>query len=814
MRYRILVTVPFTAVNSNLVDFPVYVDLSTLPLIFWSQLVYDSGADIRVEDTNNNLIPFDIVYISRVSKTGCLFVKISVSAESDTLFYIYYGDSSLSLLPFTDSNGRNAVWSGYHRVLFFGDYLFDRTGSGERLNFTNLYNYSLKQTEISPDTTCHQGCSFDGTYYYTIGTNLLRKYDTSWNIVEENTDPCGDAGGPVNHCGSGFVRDGVLYTAQTYTSYANTRLSEYRTSDLSFIRTRSMSALGGVYWTAGVCYVPEWNQFVFCEYNNDGTKLFVHNNDESLSYEGSITLSTALLQMQGITYWRGAFWIGSDSDDYIYRSNSDGTEVTIMGYVTDYVGMGGLSNYGDDLYLIRYQSSSPEHGIIFRVSLPDTVDNIGPGLLLEDTSVPDHRATISTSRFTQWSIGIGQKLTYRKGYQNHVIGYGLLSSADNAKRESVTWTNAEDRFNVYNSSDGLLRRDPLTTTPACSFKDAFADGTIGNAPSGWTERWNTTAADITIQNEGYFGIKCIDLTSTSSSRYAASIDSLGTSVTNVEILSLSLITDSINHACRVLIRGSGSIGSESCYFAYINVLDNAIGIHLYSAGSSVSVQSAAKTLSSNTWYYMRFRAVDDALKLKVWERGTVEPVSWDIEVTNSVLSSGWVGIGRASAATNSVYYDYIAVNVSSSPATVPLPVTDTGIYARVHVVHDGTTERKLYYNNTVYTDTSCAERPSADANGLMVGYNDADYQYGTDGHLTFLYLINSILSPDWITAENNNISSPSTFYLLGDVEYISSVVLVGGSFRAIEETYINTGTAFRTVIGRYINTSEGWKQII
>jgi hypothetical protein len=808
---QIKVTIPSSSVSATLTDFPLYIDLSTVPVEFWENLYYESGADIRIKDSSHNLIPFDLVYISKLSQKGCLFVKTTISNLSDSFIYISCGDGSSELLPSTDLYGRNAVWSDYHRVFMFGDYLFDRTGSGQKLNYTSTYNDQLTSEILSPDTTCHQGCAFDGTHYYAIGTNLLRKYDTSWNLIIENTDPCSDAGGGVNHCGSGFIMGDLLYIPQTSDGYTVTQLSTFNTSDLSFSSKRSMLAPGGVYWTAGVCYVPEWDKFVFCEYYNDGTKLFMHNNDLSLSYAGSISFESPLTTLQGITYWRGAFWVSRDSDNTICRVNTDGSEITRMFLLSGYTYIEGPTWFGDNLFIVA--SNSTTHGVISKLSLPLSIEGGFSSLHLNDAITPNHRGVIYSDRFTQWSLGIGQNLVYRKNYQNHVVGYGLSTATDNAKRETLTYHSTYDRYALYNSSDGLLFRDPLSTTISCSYKDAFADMTGGIAPTGWTERWNTTAASILVVSSGVFGYNCLQTTSTTSSKYAVSVDSLGTSVSNCEVLSLIYVSSNLDNIARVHVRGGGSTGAENTYFAYIQPLSNSIGIQKYVTGTSTNIGNTSKTIDATVWYYVRFRVVDTSLKLKVWDKAVEEPASWDLELTDGDLYSGWVGIGRSSVNTAAVLYDYFAVDVNAVPVTVPLPVTDIEKYSRLHIVHDGTTERKLYYNNTVYTDAPCAERPSADADSILIGYNDADYQFGTDGYLSFLYIRSGILSDAWITAENNNLNDPYDFYYAEAVVSNGNSVLVNGDWREVLPRLIWVDGEWRDISSKFVRSGAEWKAI-
>lgn len=64
---------------------------------------------------------------------------------------------------------------------------------------------------------------------------------------------------------------------------------------------------------------------------------------------------------------------------------------------------------------------------------------------------------------------------------------------------------------------------------------------------------------------------------------------------------------------------------------------------------SVLGESAA-TMPNNTDYEVKFRIEGTALKVKVWESGTSEPATWDVEVTDSDLTGvsafGVIGSGK------------------------------------------------------------------------------------------------------------------------------------------------------------------------
>ena len=67
-QYRVPITISASNVSSDLTDFPVYVDLSTLPSSFFSQVQTD-GDDIRVTTADEvSEVPFELVSIILVLK--------------------------------------------------------------------------------------------------------------------------------------------------------------------------------------------------------------------------------------------------------------------------------------------------------------------------------------------------------------------------------------------------------------------------------------------------------------------------------------------------------------------------------------------------------------------------------------------------------------------------------------------------------------------------------------------------------------------------------------------------------------------------
>ena len=259
--YSIEITIPAGRVGTDLAAFPIYINLADMPAGFWAHLADPWGADIRVTDAADALLPIDLVWISKETQKGTLFIKTPLSTGADTVLTMHYGDPELQRLAVGDAIGRNAVWADYARVFMFGDSLYDRTGSGVRVQFPGTPNYPFTVGETSADTGCHQGVAWDGTHYYVTGTNTIKKYDASWALVATNSDPCGDAGAGVEHSGDPVVKDGILYVPQTSASgYTVTIVSEFNCADLSYIQSHNIlpdgMSPGDCHWTASLARRP------------------------------------------------------------------------------------------------------------------------------------------------------------------------------------------------------------------------------------------------------------------------------------------------------------------------------------------------------------------------------------------------------------------------------------------------------------------------------------------------------------------------------------------------------------------------------
>ncbi|MCB9811903.1 DUF2341 domain-containing protein [Candidatus Nomurabacteria bacterium] len=117
---RQAVTIQASQIDSDLTNFPVYLDLSTLGSGFWSNVNTDGG-DIRMTTGDGQTeVPIDLVAINTGTETGELhFLAPSLSSATNTTFYVYYNNNSAAGYSDSDPYGAYSVWTEYQAVYHF-----------------------------------------------------------------------------------------------------------------------------------------------------------------------------------------------------------------------------------------------------------------------------------------------------------------------------------------------------------------------------------------------------------------------------------------------------------------------------------------------------------------------------------------------------------------------------------------------------------------------------------------------------------------------------------------------------------------------
>jgi len=177
--YRVKVTTLAVKVDADLVAFPVYVDLNGLPAGFHSNVNQTDARDIRVTTSDGTTeVPREVVFYTAASDTGELHFKADVDGDTDTDFYIYYGNTSAVEPDVTDTYGRNAVWTDYKAI-----YHLQQGGTTSANAYTDSSGNNAGGTGVNNVSTIspaqiNVGTGFDGTTDYIDAGN-----DTDLQIV-------------------------------------------------------------------------------------------------------------------------------------------------------------------------------------------------------------------------------------------------------------------------------------------------------------------------------------------------------------------------------------------------------------------------------------------------------------------------------------------------------------------------------------------------------------------------------------------------------------------------------------------------------
>lgn len=447
--YRIALTVASSKVGSTLTDFPVYVDLADMPAQFWTHVRYSDGRDLRVRLGDGTEVPFDLVRFDREYRQGALWYKKTLSNSADTTVYLHYGKQFRARVQVSATNGRNAVWSDYHRVFMFGESFIDRTGSGNDLVPQGSVYEMFELISTSANTGCHQGVTFDGTYYYVFHTDAIKKYDANFNLVAQNTSALTGISG-VNHLGDGDVHNGILYVVvETYVdinTWSGMQIARFNASDLSLIGTWDISAQN--HETSSIVYCED-DGVLYVTSFNDGSKFFKYSPANG-SYLGALTLSSTIAQLQGITYWRGAFWVNEDVNDSTLRVEYDGTvKYRIWGASGggSYEGIG----HSDDTLLVFHDTTGSGAGVVKRIR-PRSVAGGGGAFLNGSNS---YFKALSVTPYTTWTLGITASVN-GKAANHAIVSYTENNQTSDTPRATVAYRSSTDQWGTWNSTDTWL----------------------------------------------------------------------------------------------------------------------------------------------------------------------------------------------------------------------------------------------------------------------------------------------------------------------------------------------------------------------
>jgi hypothetical protein len=466
--FMVEVTVPSGTVASDLTDFPVMVRLSEMPAGFWSHVRSDGG-DIRAwVSGGGSRLPCHVSRFDYYSADGVLWVKSDLAAASDTVIEIHYGDSSLTALAFSDANGRDNVWSDYETVALLGETNHSATGtvSGEVIGDPDCFEV----IDTSPDINGHEGVTTDGTHFYVFDSAAIRKYDLSWSLVTQNTSIGAGGGNPgIIELGGGCYLNGNLYAAAASATVAY--LSVWSASDLSFVDAFDITSFAQ--FASDYCVGPDG--LLYTIRFDSGTTIFaIDPADGSHESASDITLSSTISQPNGITYWRGAFWVASDNGDETVRVETDGTVRYGLFGATAATAWEGLDGYEDQIF----QLEDPGATEVVHTYKPYDIDLGGGGGATFDS---DARIVYDLSSAgalgTAWTMGC--TFVTSDNAQRCFASLSPTTGATNTVRLEIDDDAGVYKLGVWDSSNVWLYVSPnLDPTSGVSYRvNAIYNGT-------------------------------------------------------------------------------------------------------------------------------------------------------------------------------------------------------------------------------------------------------------------------------------------------------------------------------------------------
>lgn len=432
-----------------------------MPASFWDDVRSDGG-NIRVKTTGGTVIPHDIVRVDLVSEDGVIFfLASSILTGSDNDWHIVLESSETEKLAVDNANGRNAVWADYHGVWIFGETGGDdRTGNnsmGEIHNDPYLFEIdSISSTDLDS----HNGVCWDGTYYYTTDSNAIYKWNSSWTLVDSNTDPVGDAnlsGTPSpDHCGDLDVYNGKLYIPiekYPFDSGHNAYITVWDADDLSFIEAFQIG--NNVDELSGLCYCKEDGYLYGVNYKQDDDEIYKYDPSDG-SVQTSISCDSNIYQRQGLTWWRGFFWVSGDAGDEVFRVSLSG-EVS-KGNLYGSGGLFGTTITGDmegighteEKLLVLVDPGDTERVDIWK---PADYDMCAGGGV---RSTGEGRILCSVSTLNVFTIGGSVSFASLGANKAFISYWDESSTSSNSFRVTLAFSNTNSSIGVWDTNNSWL----------------------------------------------------------------------------------------------------------------------------------------------------------------------------------------------------------------------------------------------------------------------------------------------------------------------------------------------------------------------
>ena len=264
--YRITITVQSSQVAADLTNYPVYTDLGHLPTNFWNNVRGANGEDLRITKSDGTTeVPREVIDFNNTSDSGGLYFLAdgTLSGSIDTVFYIYYGNTTATEPSSGDAGYAQDVWGAeyvlvHHMQGASASTLEDSTANAQDVTA------SAGDPTIGAGSLMGNNLELDGTSdYITIPNDASQDTGSELTISQWFYTT-------TNQSQIGLVKHGPGTTAEyQYMTYLSGD-----SADLSFyIKTGGVTYLPGYSCGTGCLADGVWHQFVGTYDRSDGTRI-------------------------------------------------------------------------------------------------------------------------------------------------------------------------------------------------------------------------------------------------------------------------------------------------------------------------------------------------------------------------------------------------------------------------------------------------------------------------------------------------------------------------------------------------------------
>lgn len=181
-------------------------------------------------------------------------------------------------------------------------------------------------------------CTEDGCYWIS-GSTTLAKYDSSWNLIAENTEPFEGYTLEVNHIGDIDVYNNELYLGVEYFMDGdgkNIQVAVYDGDTLKLKRVFPFRADTGQLECSGIAVDPDSKTVYMTSWIDDESSGYLYMYDlDTGDYKGKLRMQPSPKWLQGIAYYKGSLYVTSDdgdaednAPDHMYRVDVSGSKET------------------------------------------------------------------------------------------------------------------------------------------------------------------------------------------------------------------------------------------------------------------------------------------------------------------------------------------------------------------------------------------------------------------------------------------------------------------------------------------------------